>query len=134
MAQRDYGRQAVIWLATTIVIVLGASSTAFVVLFATENNTVPLIVWGGCFAAIVLVLLIVNISWEEPVNQLKFWLSYQKRGNAEDEYSAARRRIHAREKYGTNEPPSVESVRDAANHGGAWVPRSSATRRRSEKS
>jgi hypothetical protein len=130
----DSGRLAVIWLATAVVVVLGAAGTAFVVVFAAETNIGALLVWAGCFTTVILALLIFSIRWEEPVNQLKFWLSYHSRGNPADEYVAARRRIRSREKYGGNEPPSVDSVRDAANHGGAWVPRSNTKHQRPGKS
>jgi hypothetical protein len=129
----ESGRLAVIWLATTVVIVLGASGTALVVVALAQDRNAALTVWGACFAVVVLVLVILNVRWDEPVNHLKFWLSYRERGNPADEYVAARRRISSREKFGTNEPPSVEVVRDAANHGGAWVPRSTVSRSRHKK-
>ncbi len=136
MARRnsDSGRQAIIWLATTYIVLIGAAASAFVLFAAAEQHQGPWIVWGGCFAGIMFVLIVFNIRWEEPLNQLKFWLSFQNRRDPADEYQAARRSIHAREKYGTNVPPSVDSVRDAADHGGAWVPRSSASKRQRKPS
>lgn len=50
MARRnsESGRQAVIWLATAIVVVIGAAATAFVIFAGTDQIEQPLIVWG-CF-------------------------------------------------------------------------------------
>lgn len=129
-----FGSTAAIWLATTIVLVLGAVGTAFVILIsAPDDYEVPLMVWAGIFTGIILLIAVFNIRWEEPVNQLKFWLSFQNKPDPADAYDAARRRTKHREEYGNLPPPSVESVRDAANHGGAWVPRSNSDRTRPRK-
>jgi hypothetical protein len=57
-------------------------------------------------------------------------LSAQNRDDPADAYHAARRQAKTREKFGSKEPPTVESVRDASDHGGAWVPRSSTESRK----
>lgn len=134
MGRRNSGSMAAIWLATTIVLMLGAAATAFVVLVSAEKDQeYPLMVWAGIFTIIILVIVIYNIRWEEPVNQMKFWLSFHKTPDPAEAYDAARRRSSHREQYGTNQPPTVESVRDAAEHGGAWVPRSNSNRQRPKK-
>lgn len=131
MARRnsDSGRLAVIWLATAFIVVIGAAATALVIFAGTDQREVPFLVWGGCFSGLILILILSNIRWEEPINQLKFWLSFQDRSDPTDLYRAARRRANSRDQYGSNAPPSVDSVRDAADHGGAWVPRSSTRNR-----
>ena len=131
----DAGRMAVVWLATVVIIVIGAFASAFVIFASTEQVQVPMTIWGCSFTGLFLVLFLMNMRWEEPINQLKFWLSWSDRNDPTDGYRAARRSIEMREQYGTQAPPSVESVRDAQDHGGAWVPRSSSGKRsRSEKS
>ena len=128
----DSGRQAVIWLATSFIILIGAAATAFVILAATretQNQFFVWLVWGGCFSGLSLILVVISIRWEEPINQLKFWLTYQERSDPTDLYRAARRREKEREELGGNQPPTIETVRDAAEHGGAWVPRSSSKQR-----
>ena len=133
----DSGRQAVIWLATSFIILIGAAATAFVILAATreaQDQYFVWLVWGGCFTGLCVVLILISMHWEEPINQLKFWLTYQERNDATDLYRAARRRQEVRDELGGNQPPTIESLRDAAEHGGAWVPRSSGGKQRPRKS
>ena len=122
----DSGRLAVIWLATAFVVVIGAGASAFVIIAATDQPQGPFIVWGVSFAGLILILLAMNTQWDRSVNRLQMWLSAKDRSDPTDVYRAARRRMKSREEFGGNEPPSIESVRDASNHGGAWVPHSSA--------
>jgi len=127
MARRnsETGRLAVIWLATAFVVVIGAAASAFVIIAATDQTRQPLIVWGVSFAGLILLLLLINIRSDRPFGKLQVWLSAQNRNDPTDEYRAARRRIQSREQFGSNAPPSIESVRDAADFNGTWVPRSS---------
>ena len=131
MARRnsDSGRLAVIWLATAFVVVIGAGASAFVIIAASDQPEGPFVVWGVSFAGLILVLLAMSIRWDRPVSRLQLWLSTKDRSDPTDAYRAARRRTKSREQFGSNEPPSIESVRDAANHGGAWVPHSSQSSR-----
>lgn len=117
-----------IWLATAYTAVIGAGAAAFVILVASDQPQGPLILLGSSLAVLSVFLLILNIRWEHPIAQLKYWLLAQNRSNPTDVYRAARRRMEAREHYGDNKPPTVESLRDAAEHGGAWVPRSTVDR------
>ncbi len=136
MARRnsDSGRQAVIWLATAYTALIGTAAVAFVILVFSEQPQIPLIVLGSTLAVLTLLVVILNLRWEEPLSHLRYWLLAQDRSDPTDDYRAARRRIRAREQFGDNEPPSVDSIRDAANHGGAWVPRSTSNPRTPKKS
>ncbi len=127
MARRnsESGRQAVIWLATAIVVVIGAAATAVVIFAGTDHVEQPLIVWGVSFSGLIFVLFCMNFRWDQPVSRLHLWLSSQNREDPTDAYRAARRQAQTREKFGSNSPPTIETVRDASDHGGAWVPRSS---------
>jgi hypothetical protein len=127
MARRnsESGRQAVIWLATAIVVVIGAAATAVVIFAGTDQIEQPLIVWATSFSGLIFVLFCMNFRWDRPIGRLQLWLSAQDRNDPTDADRAARRQAQTREKFGSNAPPSVETVRDASDHGGAWVPRSS---------
>lgn len=129
----DSGRQAVIWLATTIIFVIGAAASCFVILASTDQTEIPLMIWGCSFAGAGLMLYLMNMSWSQGSETLKLWLSMQDRRNPADEYEATRRRIHMNEEYGSNQPPSVDSVRDAASYGSAWAPHSSTSAPRRRK-
>ena len=123
----ESGRLAVIWLATSFVIVIGAAASAFVIFAGTEQMQWPMIVWGLAITGLIVTLILLSMRWDQPMGRLQTWLLAQNRNDPTDDYRAARRRIRSREIMGTNEPPSIESVRDAADHGGAWVPRSNNT-------
>lgn len=129
----DAGRMAVVWLATVIIIFIGAAASAFVIFASTDQVRIPLTIWGVSFAGLFILLFIWSIRWEEPINQLKFWLASRDRHDPTGGYQAARRSIQMNEEYGSNTPPTVDTIRDAANHGGAWVPRSNVERPRSPK-
>jgi hypothetical protein len=119
----DSGRIAIIWLATAYVVVIGAAAAAFVIIVGAEHFEWPMVIWGLAISGLVIALISLSLRWSQPMGQLQTWLMAQNRSNPTDEYRAARRSIRIREGLGTNEPPTLESVRDAANHGGAWVPR-----------
>ena len=118
----DSGRMAVAWLATAFVIVIGAAASGFVIVFGTEAPMGPLIVSAIALSGLVMVLVSLSVRRDNPVSRLHLWFSAQNRSDPTDDYRAARRRIKAREQLGQNEPPTVETVRDAANHGNAWAP------------
>ena len=136
MARRsrsDSGRQAIIWLATAFVIVIGAAASAFVIFAGAEQRHKPFLVWGLAFAGLVVFLILVSIRWEDHASRLKIWLLAKDRTDPTDVYRAARRKTNAREQFGDNAPPSIETLRDAADHGGAWVPKGTAVPRQQHK-
>lgn len=120
----ESGRMAVSWLATSFVIVIGTAAAAFVIIAGTDQIQWPLVVWGFSISGLVVILLLLSARWDRPMSRLQTWLLAQNRNNPTDDYRVARRSIRIREEMGNNQPPTVESVRDAADQGGAWVPRS----------
>jgi hypothetical protein len=130
----DSGRYAVIWLATAYTAFIGLAPVAVVIVVANEHPEYQLLAICGAVAFIVLWILFSHIRWDGPVNRLSYWLFAHERNDPTDAYRAARRRIASREQYGNNQPPNLDSVRDAANHGGAWVPRSNIERRSNRRS
>jgi hypothetical protein len=121
----DSGRQAVVWLATTFVIVIGAGASAFVIFAGTDRPERPFMIWGLSFAGLVLLLAGLNLRWEQHLSRLRVWLMSYDRSDPTDVYRAARRSAKSREQFGSNQPPSIETVRDAAKHNGAWIPHGS---------
>ena len=84
----DSGRQAVIWLATTYIAVIATGAAAFVIVAVTDKPDGPLWILGGSVSGVVLLVMLMNIPWDEPASQLKYWLSAQKRHNPTEDYSA----------------------------------------------
>jgi len=126
---------ATAWLATAFIIVIGAAASVFVIVFVTDERKGPLIVSAIALSSLMMILVSLSVRRDNPVNRLHRWFSAQNRSDPTDDYRATRRRIKAREQLGQNEPPTVETVRDAANHGNAWAPRSavSAESKRAKK-
>ena len=136
MAKRksDAGRSAVIWLATAYTCFIGLAPVCVVILVASENPQVQMIGIGIMLTLVMMFVIYKSIRWEGTANRLSYWLFAHDRNSATDIYRAARRRKRQREETGNNEPPSLESVREAASHGGAWVPHENVERRRPKKS
>lgn len=123
----DAGRQAVVWLATAFVVVIGAASTALIILGVSEQPTTPLIVWGSLFGGMGLFLGYLAIPKEggKGKNWLQMLMSSRDKTDTTQIYRIARKR--AEMKPGTNGPPTLESVREAAEQGASvrWVPHGS---------
>lgn len=136
MARRgsDSGRYAIIWLATAYTCFIGLAPVCVVILVASENPQTQLIVVSSALAVVGLFVIYKFTRWQSPVNHLSYWLFAHERNNLTDIYRAARRRKKAKEEYGNNPPPSLESIRDAAEHGGAWVPHSNVERHHPRRS
>ena len=73
----DPGRQAVTWLATAFVVVVGAASCAFIILGVVDQPTRPLLVWGSLFGGIVLFLASLAIPRDTQIAKgwIRFWLA-----------------------------------------------------------
>jgi hypothetical protein len=125
--ERDAGRQAVAWLATAFVILIGAGATAFMVLSMTEQaGWRDWLVWAGCFGGLVWFLWSVVRPQSETAGRgwLRLWLKSTDRSDPLRDYKFRRRR-RAPESIplGGQAPPTVDSVREAAETTIKWVPR-----------
>lgn len=121
----EHGRQAVTLLATALVLLLGAAATAFMVLAMTERATWrDWAAWGSLFGGVSLFLWSLHRpkdkgrGWEE----LTFWLRRQDRSDPLSDYRFRRRPRTGPSPHG-NKPPTLESIREAAEAGVHWVPR-----------
>lgn len=120
----DGGRQAVTLLATAFVLLLGAVTTAFALVAIAESaGWREWAVWGGTFAG--LALLLWSFTWKSESGRGRFWLALF-RGRSQPDpaalYRPRRKRSAPGEPVGTNQPPTVESVRQAAADSVQWVP------------
>lgn len=123
------GRQAVTWLATAFVVVVGAASCAFIILAVVDQPTRPLLVWGSLFGGIVLVLISMAVPRDTQIakNWIRFWLASRDKTDPNQVYRVGKKRRSAELPLGTNQPPTLESVREAAEQGESvrWVPHGS---------
>lgn len=127
----EAGRQAVLWLATAVVVVIGAASCAFIILGAADSPTKPLLVWGGLFGGVALFLgsLAVSRDGKKGKSWLRMLLASRDKTDPTQVYRVSKKR--AATPLGTNGPPTLESVREAAEQGASvrWVPHGSAPER-----
>jgi hypothetical protein len=122
---RDAGRSAVALLATAVVLLFGAAACGLLILTAVDRPGWPL---AGA-AAFFLVLSVTLFTWggrtERPQGRLDLfaWLRGRDTSDPLKDYQPRVRRPEAQQ-FGTNAPPSVETVREAADEFARWVPKS----------
>lgn len=121
----DSGRQATTLLASAFVVLLGATATAAMLLAVVEQpGWRDWAVWGATFGGAVLLLhslhrpIATRFRWQS----LGFWLQMQDRTDPLATYKFRKRRSNRQEPYGTNQPPTLESLRDADDSPVRWVP------------
>ena len=125
----DPGRQAVTWLATAFVVVAGAASCAFIILGVVDQPARPLLVWGSLFGGIVLFLISLAVPRDTQIAKgwIRFWLASRDKTDPNQVYRIGKKRSSAEVPLGTNQPPTLDSVREAAEQGASvrWVPHGS---------
>lgn len=125
----ELGRQAVVWLATAFVILIGAAACAFIILASVEQPSQPFLVWGAAFGGIIVVFALVAVPRDKRQGNgwLRLWLA--SRRTPRHVLRIGRKRP-APTQFGTNAPPTLDSVREAAEQNVTWVPRSLPPQRR----
>jgi hypothetical protein len=120
------GRQAVTWLATAFVVVVGAAACAFIILGVVDQPGRPLLVWGSLFGGIVLFLISMAVPRDTQIAKtwIRFWLAARDKTDPNQVYRVGKKRSSAEKPLGANQPPTLESVREAAEQGESvrWVP------------
>ncbi len=127
---KDSGRAATSWLATCYVFASGALFCSFISLAFSNEPVKPMLIVGGSF---LLVFLLLGLLRDKPTNSWLvdgyYWLL--RRRPDEDAVSYTPRVIkHRPREYGTNEPPTIEEIRDLADGPNNWVPSNRPRKRR----
>ncbi len=122
----ENGRVAATLLATSLVILSGASASAFIVLTAAERATWrDWVVWAGIFGGVLGFLVWMRRPTDEPIGPWwQFWRRSRPPVDAAASYEP-QYRTPARRTAPT--PPSLEKVRELSEQSAAvlWVPRGS---------
>jgi hypothetical protein len=122
----DAGRQAVTWLASAFVVVVGAAACAFIILGVVDQPTRPLLIWGALFGGVVLFLVGLAIPRDTNIAKswMRFWLASRDKTDPNKVYRFSKKRTAQTTQFGTNQPPTLESIREAAEQGESvkWVP------------
>lgn len=117
------GRQAVLWLATAIVILIGAAGCAFIILAAVEQPSQNLLVLAAVFGGLIVFLGLMAIPGGSHRSNrwMFFWLT-RNRTNPRNVLRIGRKRNTSKTEFGTNSPPTLESIREASEQNVSWVP------------
>jgi hypothetical protein len=121
----ETGRRAVALLATTFVVFIGALLTAFVVLsFSEQGGWQPWVVWSALFLSVVLLLWALTDKREGQVSRLRlFWDRARAKTDPLSLYKFRKRRHAPDRPLGSNQPPTLESVRESTEGSSVrWVP------------
>lgn len=121
---RDAGRSAVALLATCMVLLFGAGSCGFLILTVVDQPGWPLAGVAAFFLVLSTWLLTFGRTEQPQLRQgILAWLRGRDKTDPLKDYQPRLKRAQSAQ-FGTNAPPSLESVREAADDFAHWVPRS----------
>lgn len=111
--KRDGGREAVSWLATGIVCFLGVLFCGFTILAFANEPRKPILVMSGVFLGLAILLFLLRdkpkTSNDEEEEK---WFGLFRKPKAVTRYKLTRHRQPKIVQFGTNEPPTVERIRE----------------------
>lgn len=126
----DIGKKAVAWLAVAFTLTTGTGVCSFIILAFAEDPKRAFAVLGGILAGILFLLWLISIPREKHVgrSRLLFWLKAQEAPDPAELYQPRRRRRKGAP-LGSNQPPTLESIREIAQNHARWVPHGPVPRR-----
>lgn len=130
--QRDpnAGRQAVAWLAVAFTLTVGSAVCSFIILAFADNPRPAFAVLGGILAVIMVFLWSISTPKDKDASRtwLQFWRKAQEQPDPAELYQPRRRRRKGTA-LGSNQPPTLETVREIAETHARWVPHGPPPRR-----
>ncbi len=127
----DAGRQAAAWLAVAFTMTCGAAVCSFIILAFADQPRQAFLVLGGILGGILLVLWLMNAPRDPdlPRRKLFFWLKEKEQPDPVELYRPKPRQREERRPLGSNQPPTLESVREITRQNVRWVPHGTNPRR-----
>jgi len=122
--RNESGRNATALLASVFVIVGGLLTCVMIALVFADRPSIPLAACGVYLATMSL-LFWAGRERPRPHGAAQGVLQFISRGRRNDRppsYKPRRRATYRGDLVGTNEPPSVESVREICDNARTWVP------------
>ena len=118
------GRQAVLWLATAFVVLIGAAGCTFIILAAVENPSTPLLIMGSFFVGLILLLVSLSASRDARAGRswMDLWMAMRGKSDPKTVLRIGRKKASSNVEFGNNAPPTLDSVRNAAAQNVTWVP------------
>lgn len=120
----ELGRKAASWMATCFVVVGGLTACVVMAVLFFEEPLVPLSWIGGGMATVGALLWMLRDRSESSgdLGLLAWVLRGRDAGVSRSVVRVAKKREERPVEYGTNLPPSVEKIREAADGRKTWVP------------
>jgi len=123
---KDNGREAVAWLATGAVCFLGILFSGLIILMFANEPTKPVLIVSGLFLGLAILLYLLREKPKEAIHaQEEKWLGIFRKPKAITLYKLTRHRKPKIVQFGTNEPPTVEQIREIKEVSDGmknWVP------------
>jgi hypothetical protein len=130
----EAGRQAVTWLATAFVFLIGAVATAVTLLSVSERaGWQDWTVWAMLFGGVLLMLWALSGGEKAGPAALYSWIRVRHRTDPLTVYKPSLKRHGDARPLGSNGPPTLDSIREAAESGVQWVPHSQPERDRPKR-
>jgi hypothetical protein len=119
----DAGRKAVAWLAVAFTLTVGASVCSFIILAFADDPRQAFAVLGCVMAVIIFFLWSISTPKDKSASRtwLQFWRKVHEPPDPAELYQPRRRR-GKKSPLGSNQPPTIESVREIAERHARWVP------------
>lgn len=126
----DAGRKATAWLAVGFTLTCGTGVCSFIILAFAENPRQAFYVLGSLLLGIVLMLW--GMSGTRDRHEARDWLAFWRRSHEPADPAALyqpRKRRRKKAPLGSNQPPTLESVREITETHARWVPHGPAPQR-----
>ena len=124
------GRTAAAWLAVAFTLTTGTAVCSFIILSFADDPRQGFLVLGGIIAGIILLLWGISAPKDKHQSRdlLRFWRKTQEPLDPAELYQPKKRRLK-KSPLGSNQPPTLESVREIAEQNSRWVPHGTQPRR-----
>ena len=123
---KDSDSAAVAWLATGAVCFLGIVFIGFIILIFANEPTKPVLIISGLFLGLAILLFLLRENPKDVVDaEEEKWFGIFRKPKAFTSYKLTRHRQPKIVQFGTNEPPTAESIREIKEVSDGmknWVP------------
>lgn len=111
--KQDGGREAVSWLATGAVCFLGILFCGVILLTFVKEPSKPILVMSGVLLAFAVMLYLLREKPKDSIQQQEEkWFGLFRKPKVITRYKLTRHRKPKIVQFGTNEPPTVERIRE----------------------
>jgi hypothetical protein len=121
-SDQDYGRYAAGLFASTIVVTVGAGLCVFISMAFAPDLTQPLIIVGGGVIGLALMMWLLTARPVRKAGNSNLLLAQRAKTGMYLESFRPRVRRPENHRYGTNQPPTAETLRQIKEDTNTWYP------------